>query len=551
MQTFEEMGLSVELIKALNEASIVTPTEIQSRAVPLLLEKKTDLIALAQTGTGKTASFGIPLIEKVQTDSKHIQAVVLSPTRELTQQIAQGLKTFSKYKRGVKVEVVFGGASISGQIKDIKKNKPQIIVATPGRLIDLINRKVVDLSGVDYVVLDEADEMLNMGFKEDMYEIISHTPDTKQLWLFSATMAKEIRGIVNQFMQNEEEIRVDAAQKVNKNIEHQYCVTNRGDKTKAIQRFVTSYPDMYGVIFCKTKMDTQKVADDLSRDGITAEALNGDLSQAQRDNVMKKFRKKSVNLLVATDVAARGIDVDDITHVFHHSLPDDTEYYTHRSGRTARAGKKGISISLLSASDQKRVSYFERKLQIDWKKVRIPDFEDIKGKRITSWVESILGEAETDIDIPATILDEVSKKFESLDKTALLSLLLKKELKSLDQGDERDLNVIKSSKNSIKDRKERKNTDTVSKGNRRINDTPMEWFYINVGRMDKMSIGELASLISSKGKLKRGQLGDIDMENRHSYFEVDKKMARNIAERFKGEKLRGRELRVNRESGRK
>ncbi|NNC94972.1 MAG: DEAD/DEAH box helicase, partial [Chitinophagales bacterium] len=319
------------------------PTEIQEAAIPFLVDGDDDLIGLAQTGTGKTAAFGLPLLNRIDYNNKDTQALILAPTRELGQQIAEQLQQFSKHLRKVKILPVYGGASISHQIKAIKKGQ-HIIVATPGRLVDLIKRKVVNLNTVRFLILDEADEMLNMGFKEELDQILFETPAEKLTWLFAATMPKEIKKIVHKYMDDPVEVRVNQKNVVNKNIEHQFAVVKHSNKTEALTRFLDMDPDMRGVVFCRTKRDTQDLAEDLMSRGYKADAIHGDLNQPQRDRVMKRFKSHDLHVLVATDVAARGIDVNDLTHVFHFTLPDDHAYYTHRSGRTARAGKTGISI---------------------------------------------------------------------------------------------------------------------------------------------------------------------------------------------------------------
>ncbi|NJM93974.1 MAG: DEAD/DEAH box helicase [Cytophagales bacterium] len=339
MNKFEELGLSELVVSAIIEMGFEQPTPIQEKAIPLLLKESTDLVGLAQTGTGKTAAFGLPLIDLVREEDRYTQALVIAPTRELCLQITSNLQRYAKNKPAMNIVAVYGGANISEQAKQIKRGA-QIIIATPGRLIDLLNRKWVRLDQVEYVVLDEADEMLNMGFKEDIDEILQTTPDQKRVWLFSATMAPEIRRIAENYMENPQEIVASPRNMANTNISHQFVVVHPRDKYMALKRFIDYNPDVFGLVFCRTKAETQQVADHLMKDGYNADSLHGDLSQMQRDKVMEKFRDKTLQILVATDVAARGIDVDNITHVFHLSLPDDIEFYTHRSGRTARIGKR-------------------------------------------------------------------------------------------------------------------------------------------------------------------------------------------------------------------
>lgn len=366
MNKFQELGLSAPVIKAISALGIENPTQIQQEAIPKLLQSNCDFIGLAHTGTGKTAAFGLPLVELVDRQKPVIQALIVVPTRELGQQVAQQLEAFSKGSKGIRVQVVFGGKPIMQQMRALRQN-PQILVATPGRLIDLINRKAVKLGSVERIILDEADEMLNMGFQEDIDKILSYAPEGRNIWLFSATMPAEIRQIVDTYMNNPEEVAIQRDEKVNQNISHQYMGVKSGKKNEALLEVLYQNPDMRAVVFCRTKRDTQEVANELRRADISADAIHGDLSQHQRDRAMKAFKAHKLQTLVATDVAARGIDVNDVTHVIHHSLPDDMSFYAHRSGRTARAGKKGISLAIVSRGDVGRIQQIERKLSVKFK----------------------------------------------------------------------------------------------------------------------------------------------------------------------------------------
>ncbi len=350
MLTFPELGLGEKVLKAIDALGFKEPTPIQQQAIPLLLNDKSDLIGLAQTGTGKTAAFGLPLIEKINFNSPATQALILAPTRELCIQITEDLLKFAKYTHGANIVPVYGGASISTQMRQLKRGA-QIIVATPGRLIDMIGKKALSLQTVKYVVLDEADEMLNMGFQEDIDDILSTTPKEKNVWLFSATMPAEVRAISANYMKNPTELTVGKQNSGADNLEHHYYVVHERDRYIALRRILDSTPELFGVVFCRTKLDTQRIAENLIKDGYNADSLHGDLSQQQRDKVMNRYRNRSLQVLVATDVAARGIDVRDITHVIHYHLPDEAENYTHRSGRTARAGKSGISIVLVNVRE--------------------------------------------------------------------------------------------------------------------------------------------------------------------------------------------------------
>ncbi len=438
MSSFTELGLSEELLKVCNELGFETPTEIQSQAIPMLLDEPTDFIGLAQTGTGKTAAFGLPLLELIDPNDNNTQALILAPTRELGQQIAGQLEIFSKYMKKVNVLAVYGGTDIRRQINDLKR--PQhVIIATPGRLIDLINRRAVRLDDIGFAVLDEADEMLNMGFKEDIDEILSYTPDDKLTWLFSATMPKEIRRIVDTYMTNPKEVKIDAKHRVNKNIEHQYALVSRHNKTEALTRFLDVTPAMRGVVFCRTKRDTQALAETLMERQFRADALHGDLSQTQRDRVMKRFKAHELQVLIATDVAARGIDVNDLTHVFHYSLPDDLSYYTHRAGRTARAGKKGLSIAFLNNGERYRLRRISQQLELEFEKIDIPSAKDIADARIEKWCEEVLLRTESD-KITEELLDKATTNFAELSKEQLIEKLMMIELDKFYSRSSSDLN---------------------------------------------------------------------------------------------------------------
>jgi len=371
MTSFEELGLDQSLLDAITDLGFKNPSEVQEKAIPILLEDDTDLVALAQTGTGKTAAFGFPLIQKIDNASRTTQGLILSPTRELCLQITNELKLYSKYEKGVNVVAIYGGASISDQARQIQRGA-QIVVATPGRMKDMINRRMVDISKIDYCILDEADEMLNMGFFEDIKDILSNTPEEKSTWLFSATMPREVSTIAKKFMYNPKEITVGAKNSGASTVQHEYYMVSGRDRYPALKRLADTNPGIFSVVFCRTKRDTQRVAEMLIEDGYNAGALHGDLSQNQRDLVMNSFRKKQIQMLVATDVAARGIDVDDITHVINYQLPDEVETYTHRSGRTGRAGKSGISMVLVTRSETRKIRAIENKINQKFLSKKIP-----------------------------------------------------------------------------------------------------------------------------------------------------------------------------------
>ncbi|MFK8105261.1 MAG: DEAD/DEAH box helicase [Saprospiraceae bacterium] len=432
MGSFKELGLSDEILKVLTEIGFEEPSDIQAEAIPQLMDGERDFIGLAQTGTGKTAAFGLPLLERIDAKNSATQGLVLAPTRELGQQIAEQLYTFSKYLKQVNVLAVYGGAAIMNQIKALRK--PQhVIIATPGRLIDLIKRKAVNLEELKFLVLDEADEMLNMGFKDELDQILSYTPDEKSTWLFSATMPNEIKRIVKMYMDDPIEVRVNAKMKVNANIEHQFVTIRHSSKTAGLTRFLDLTPDIRAVVFCRTRRETQSLAEELLKRDYKADALHGDLSQAQRDRVMKRFKTNDLQVLIATDVAARGIDVNDLTHVFHYDLPDDHAYYTHRSGRTARAGKKGISIALVGGRETMRIARFEKQLGISFKKVLVPKLKEIMEVRLKTWSQTILEQKVPD-NIDEQLVADANTELAALSKEDLILKLLASELEKLNRG---------------------------------------------------------------------------------------------------------------------
>ena len=526
--SFNDLGVSPDVVDLLSKSSITQPTAIQEQAIPMLLEDERDMIGLAQTGTGKTLAFGIPIMELTDPFLNRTQSIVVAPTRELAQQISADLKAINIHGKEVHIESVYGGTSVSQQIKDLKRKTPQVLVATPGRLIDMLERKVLKIDEIQRVVLDEADEMLNMGFKEDIYKILSYTPEEKRIWLLSATMAKEIKKITKTFMKDPFEIRINQEEKVNKNIDHIYSMVRRENKTRAIERFIEANPHMYGIVFCRTRMDTQRLADELLSKGYAAEALHGDLSQAQRDRVTKKFKNRSLKLLVATDVAARGLDVEDVTHVIHHSLPDDQEYYTHRSGRTARAGKKGVSLILINGSELRKMTSLEHQLKIHISETKIPSLEEIRELRIKTWAVDIL-KTEINSDISRGLVDNISKKFEGLSKEELINRIMSREFNKYLVQDNDDLNV--------KHDKQEKMALKNFKGDR---------FFINLGKKDRFSKGELIDFICKQGGISRKYIGMVTMDRLHSFFEVDKKHSKTISDRFRNKQHKGRPLRVNR-----
>ncbi|MCH1575900.1 MAG: DEAD/DEAH box helicase [Flavobacteriales bacterium] len=438
MNSFASLGLSAPILEAIGKLGFETPTEIQEQAIPRLIEGDRDFIGLAQTGTGKTAAFGLPLLEHLDADQSHVQALILAPTRELGQQIAEQIALFAGRMKGIRTVAVYGGANIVTQINQLKR-PCQVVIATPGRLIDLAKRKAVKLDRIKFLVLDEADEMLNMGFKEELDTILSFTPDDKKTWLFSATMPKEIRRMVKDYMEDPFEVRVDPKTTVNTNIDHQYAVVRHTDKAEALTRFMDLDPELYGVVFCRTKRDTQNLAEGLIKQGYRADAIHGDLSQHQRDRVMMRFKRKELQVLIATDVAARGIDVNDLTHVFHFSLPNDQAYYTHRSGRTARAGKKGVSLAFIGSKEKGKVNQLARGLDVEFTSVEVPKADQIVEERLRGWARGLVDQQDH-VKAPQGLLEEVDLLLGPLSKEDIIARLVSRELARLNLSNRQDLN---------------------------------------------------------------------------------------------------------------
>ena len=567
MKSFSELGLSKPLLQVLPELGFEKPSPIQYQAIPLLSEIPRDFIGLAQTGTGKTAAFGLPLLDWIEIRERSTHALILAPTRELGQQIAGQLEIFAKYLPNIQIQSVYGGSSIVVQMKDIKRTPPHIVIATPGRLLDLIRRKVLDLSTIRFVVLDEADEMLNMGFKDDLDDILSYTGDAKNTWLFSATMPKEIRNIVKNYMSNPVEVKVSTGNQLNENIEHQYAVVKSSDKFEGLKRFLDAEEGFRGVIFCRTRIKTQQLADDLNKSGYQSEALHGDLSQAQRDRVMKRFKSHTLQVLVATDVAARGIDVNDLTHVIHYALPDDPFYYTHRSGRTARAGKKGISLSILTNRDMRKLDGLEKALKLKIDKISIPSVEDILNKRLNKWASNLLN-SPIRKDLNGKLLTDIQMLLGSLSYEELVEKLVSKEIDALnynkkskdlnkrEKGSKRSSRVYSERRSRGRDKKldkrdlsksDFKRNEKADKKSKKSNKKGTR-FFINVGKLDGVSKSDLVDFISETAKIRKSDICDIDLQKKCSFFEVDSRHSKNLANYFKGIYIDGRELRVNRDS---
>ncbi len=542
MKSFQDLGLSEEIVAAIHQLGFESPTPIQEKAIPILLQGDTDLVGLAQTGTGKTAAFGLPLIQLVDEKNRATQALIVAPTRELSVQITSDLEKFMAKVKRLNIVTVYGGASISDQIRKVRQGA-QIIVATPGRLIDLLSRKVVDLTHIQFVVLDEADEMLNMGFKEDIDEILSTTPDSKKVWLFSATMPREVREIASNYMTNPKELTMEGRQSGNENIDHQFAVVDERDKYLALKRFVDYTPDIFGVIFCRTKMDTQRIAEHLIKDGYNADPLHGDLTQVQRDRVMRSFKEKTLQLLVATDVAARGIDVNNITHVIHMNMPDEMEFYTHRSGRTARAGKKGISLAIVSKKEVGRISMVEKMLKRKFTKVLIPTGDEVCQQKIVGLVHKVR-QVEVNEEEIDSFLPEVYHELKDLSKEDIIKRFASIEFNRFLEyyRDARDLN--KSEKKSFFEEggSSRDSFRDASSGNR---------IFINIGKMDGLETGTLLGMICDYGDLTKEKVGKIDLKGAYSFFEVGKEYTDQVMKGFQGVEVRGRKVRLEMTGGRR
>jgi ATP-dependent RNA helicase DeaD len=521
MTTFKSLGLNAELLKAVEKLGFETPTDVQDKVIPILLEQDTDLVALAQTGTGKTAAFGFPMLQRIDSTNRRTQGLILSPTRELCIQITNDMVVYGKAIKGVNVVAIYGGANIQEQANKIKRGA-QIVVATPGRLKDMIKRRLVDISAIKYCVLDEADEMLNMGFYEDIKDILTHTPNDKNSWLFSATMPPEVNRIAKKFMNNPQEITVGTKNSSAKNIEHQYFIVPGRERYAALRAVVSMNTDIFGVVFCRTKIETQKVADKLIQDGYKAAAIHGDLSQNQRDIVMQSFRKKRIQLLVATDVAARGIDVDDITHVINYQLPDETEVYTHRSGRTGRAGKKGTSIIFVTKSDRRKIKSIENKLQTKLSEIQMPSAEEVFTSKINHWVEQVkTTPIKSDLH---NHLPKVINAFEELTKETLIELILSKEFKSFDLHP-KALEFSGEGRSERSSRRSDRGSDrNFERSDRKINaPEDKDRFFINVGARDQYEWTTLKDFLRSFLSLEQDDVFQVEVMKNFSFFSTHKK----------------------------
>lgn len=527
MISFSSFSLREELTQAISDLGFETPTPIQQKVIPTLLSDPQDIIGLAQTGTGKTAAFGLPALHHVDVSVKHVQCLVLSPTRELCMQIQEELGKYGACMRGLRITAVYGGVSIGGQIRDLKAN-PQVVVATPGRLIDLLERKAIDLSDVRCVVLDEADEMLNMGFREDIDLILKNTPGREYTWLFSATMSNEVRGIAKRFMKDWKEFSVAAANATNENIDHQYYVTQHHNRFETLRRLLDFAPGIYGIIFTRTKQDCQEIAEKLMKMGYHVSPLHGDMDQKMRSKVLERFKNKTLQCIVATDVAARGIDVNDISHVINYELPDDPEVYTHRSGRTARAGKSGICMSIVSPKQISTIRQIERLVKQKFHKSDIPDGAEVVRKRLFFYLEQIAN-AQPRADFAKLYRDSMMEQFADVDKDELIRKLIWLQLKdTIDvYQDADDLNA---------------GYDNKEKGRSTCRFARL---FINLGEKDGLTAQKLVQFVAESTDMDPTTIERVTIRELSSYFNVPSDAAEYITEHLASKKFKGRKIRVD------
>ena len=558
MMTFAGLGLDERLVQATDALGYTQPTPIQEQAIPVLISGTKDLVGLAQTGTGKTAAFGLPLLHLINAKDKFPQALVVCPTRELCLQIVNEVELFKKFIPAMHVVAVYGGTSIGAQIRDLKRGV-QIVVATPGRLIDLIERKAINLEQIKYVVLDEADEMLNMGFQDDIEFILQNTPNRQSTWLFSATMPAEIKRVSKKYMQQPVEITVGKMNTANKNIDHQYYITNAQHRYETLKRLIDFNPGIYGIIFTRTKADAQNIAEKLTREGYDIDALHGDLTQQQRDKVMSEFREKSLQLLIATDVAARGIDVQGITHVINYELPDDVEVYTHRSGRTGRAGNTGICMSIIHSREIGKIRQIERMVQVPFHKLEIPAGKDVCRKQFYNFMDNLL-----QLDISDTSYEPyipmLEEKFAAISKEEILRSLAAHEftrfLKYYENAE--DLNVRErvrevrdrgDSRGSYGDRRDGNSRRREPIGRKEYGGNggggDYARLFVNLGTKDGFYKASFLQFILDMSDLRKDVLGRIDMKEMNSWIEVDKKSAIQMIRSIDGKKYKGRSIRMN------
>lgn len=549
MNLFTESNLRPEIMQAIGDLGFETPTDIQKLTIPFIHTETRDLIALAATGTGKTAAFSLPILDMIDDESRKIQLLVLCPTRELCLQITKDIKNYSKYLPKVKTTAVYGGSSIVEQMRSLR-DKPQIIVGTPGRVIDLINRKALDFSEISWMVLDEADEMLSMGFKDDLETILRETPAEKQTFLFSATMNREVERISKNYLKDAEKISIGSVNAVKKNISHEFYVVGYRNKREALKRLIDANPNQYSIIFCRTRMETQEVADFLMQNGYAADALHGDLSQAQRDTVMKKFRLKNIDILVATDVAARGLDVDSLTHVIHYSIPDDPEIFVHRSGRTGRAGKNGISMAIVKPEETRKLKQIQSSTKIAMVEKQVPKGEEIIKAQVEGVLESLFTEHEDFFEFDDAFIPDLS----NFTKEELVHKLLQFKLRELSMyyKDKNDMEVQKYNRDEEKRefRRDRHDRDRTSRDRKvrkqsRTNENMVRFFF-NLGKRDNLKKLDMLDIINkaTKNSKRKPDIGEIEILDKFSFFEVDKNYKNEIMSNISTIKFRGKEGRA-------
>lgn len=560
--SFEELGIEEVLLKGINSLGFTEPTPIQEQAIPVLLSGTQDFVGLAQTGTGKTAAFGLPLLQLIDTNARVPQALMVCPTRELCMQITKDLMSFAQFKKGVKTVAVYGGASISQQIRDLRQGA-QVVVATPGRLIDLIERKAIDLNNIDFIVLDEADEMLNMGFRDDIEFILKNSPNRKSIWLFSATMPPEVRQVSKRYMDKPHEITIGRMNSSNVNIDHQHYVTSGVNRYQTLKRIIDFNPGIYGIIFTRTKADAQSITESLIREGYDIEALHGDLTQVQRDKVMGRFREKSIQLLIATDVAARGIDVKDITHVINYELPDDIEVYTHRSGRTGRAGKNGVCVSILTSRELYRLRQIEKLINNTFHKMDIPSGKDVCRKQFFHFIDKLLtadishGEYETYIPLLKEKFEDVSKE-EILQRVAALEfdrflqyyenaadLNMRDDRRSDRQAPQRDRGDRGESSRGQGQGRTISRSSARDEGRGSSTGAGFKKLFVNLGTKDGFYKASFLQFILDMSDLSKEVLGKIDMKDMNTWVEIEGGAANQMIKSLDGKKFKGRRIRMN------
>jgi len=531
--TFKELGIDKRILKAITELGFETPMPVQQEVIPFLLNQTKDLVAMAHTGTGKTAAFGIPIIQQIDFTSIKTQALILAPTRELCMQITDDLSNFAKHIENLNIVAIYGGASIMTQIRQVASGA-QIIVATPGRMLDMLKRKKVNVSAIRWLVLDEADEMLNMGFKEELSAVLASTPEDKRVLLFSATMPRGIESIARSYMKKPEEITVGSRNTTAENVHHQYYVVHAKDRYIALKRIVDYYPDIYSIIFCRTKIETQEVADALIKDGYNADALHGDLSQAQRDSVMNRFRGKNLQMLVATDVAARGIDVVDLTHIINYNLPDDIEYYTHRSGRTGRAGKSGISILIVNLKEVFRVKQIEKQIGKKFQAVKIPTGREVCEKQLIHLVEK-LKNTEIQHDEIGSFLPAAYEQLKSISKEEIIQRFISTEFN-------RFLSYYRKAADINVELKKESRADFTGGSNSRSGQIRL---FVNLGQMERFTPQKLKTYLQETVNVTDFYVSNIEVTRCNSYFEVGAQFAEILMAKFQKERFQNRRVQID------